>query len=69
MTKFQSPMARYARQYWPTVVLFALLLAIWQLAVTYGGIREYLLPRPISVWNALWYSEFAWAPHIWTTTV
>ena len=29
---------------WPSVVLFAVLLACWQLAVTVFRVREYLLP-------------------------
>lgn len=58
-----------SRQYWPTFALFAFLLASWQAAVTFGGIREYLLPSPLSVWNALWHGETAWAGHLWTTTL
>ena len=65
MTKFST----LSRQYWPTLVLFALLLARWQLAVSLGGIREYLLPSPLSVWNALWHGDIAWVPHLWTTTL
>jgi NitT/TauT family transport system permease protein len=55
-------------QYWPTVALFVALIAIWQVAVSFGGIREYLLPAPLSVWNALWGGEVAWTQHLWTTT-
>ena len=40
------------RQYWPTAALFAGLIAVWQLAVSTTGIREYLLPAPLSVWDA-----------------
>ncbi len=65
MTKFSAQL----RQYWPTVVLFAALLAIWQITVSVGGVREYLLPAPISVWNGLWSNEIAWGQHIWTTTL
>jgi NitT/TauT family transport system permease protein len=65
MTKFGA----LSRQYWPTLILFAFLLASWQAAVTFGGIREYLLPAPLSVWNALWHGEIAWGQHLWTTTV
>ena len=64
MTKFGT----LANRYWPTLVLFALLLASWQAAVTFGNIREYLLPAPLSVWNALWHGDTAWWPHLWTTT-
>jgi len=42
MTKFNA----LGRQYWPTIILFILLLAAWQLTVSVGGIREYLLPAP-----------------------
>ena len=56
------------RQYAPTIVLFLLLLATWQAAVTFSGIREYLLPSPISVWNALWTGEISWSQHLWVTT-
>jgi NitT/TauT family transport system permease protein len=64
MTKLSS----FGRQYWPTIMLFAFLLASWQAAVTFGGIREYLLPAPLSVWNALWHGDTQWAQHLWTTT-
>ena len=56
------------RQYTPTVALFIALLGLWQIAVSIGGIREYLLPAPASVWNSLWNPEVAWAQHLWATT-
>ena len=56
------------RQYLPTVALFIALLGIWQIAVSFGGIREYLLPAPASVWNSLWNPEVSWAQHLWATT-
>jgi len=56
------------RQYWPTAALFVALIVVWQLAVSFTGIREYLLPAPLSVWNAMWYGEIAWAQHLWATT-
>ena len=56
------------RQYAPTIVLFLVLLATWQAAASFSGIREYLLPSPISVWNALWTGEIAWSQHLWVTT-
>jgi len=57
-----------SRRYWPTAALFVALIVAWQLAVSLSGIREYLLPAPLSVWNALWYPEVPWAQHLWTTT-
>jgi len=58
----------WIRQYWPTAALFVALIAIWQLTVSITGIREYLLPPPLSVWNALWHPDITWAQHIWVTT-
>ena len=63
MKNIQSSLFRY----WPTVALFALLLAVWQLTVSYAGIREYLLPAPLAVWNAMWHGEISWAQHLWFT--
>lgn len=65
MAKFQSLL----RQYWPTLALFVLLLALWQFGVRVGGIREYLLPAPASVWSALFFGETTWAHHLLVTTV
>jgi NitT/TauT family transport system permease protein len=64
MTKLSA----LCRQYWPTLVLFAVLLAIWQYVTASGAIREYLLPAPLSVWNAFSMGEITWAQHIWATT-
>jgi NitT/TauT family transport system permease protein len=57
-----------AQQYWPTIILFVALLILWQLAVSLGGIREYLLPAPLSVLRGLFDPDIAWGQHIWTTT-
>ena len=51
----------------PAVILFAVLILVWQLAVSFLGIREYLLPSPISVWRAMTSSTIDWAGHIWVT--
>jgi len=64
MTKLKA----LGRQYWPTIVLFIALLAIWQGVAMFSGIREYLLPSPVSVWAALWSNEIPWSQHLWITT-
>src|SRR4030095_8910880 len=65
MMKFQSLL----RQYWPTVALFGFLLASWQVAVSVGGIRGYLLPSPPAVCNALGRAATAGAQHLWVPTL
>jgi NitT/TauT family transport system permease protein len=49
--------------------LFGLLLLFWQLAVSLFGIREYLLPSPLAVVEALGGGDIPWARHIWVTGV
>lgn len=53
----------------PAFALFALLIVLWQFAVTFAGIREYLLPSPLAVWQSLVSSQIDWAGHIWVTGV
>jgi NitT/TauT family transport system permease protein len=50
-------------------VLFAALIALWQVAVSFFGIREYLLPSPASVLDALLSSRIDWWGHIVVTSV
>jgi NitT/TauT family transport system permease protein len=53
----------------PSIGLFLGLLALWQLASTTLGIREYLLPSPIVVARALTSGEIPWTGHAWTTAL
>lgn len=64
-----SPLRRRLGGYLPSLVLFAAVLAIWQLAVSVFGIREYILPSPSSVVRALTSGEIPWLSHLWITTV
>jgi NitT/TauT family transport system permease protein len=51
----------------PAMCLFIVLIALWQLAVMFLDIREYLLPGPVAVWRALLGDEIPWGRHLWVT--
>lgn len=53
----------------PAIALFAAFILLWQFAVTVLGIREYLLPSPASVVEAMFNSEIDWVGHIWVTAL
>jgi NitT/TauT family transport system permease protein len=53
----------------PSIVLFAAVLALWQLASTSLGVREYILPSPMVVGRALVSGEIPWASHAATTAL
>jgi NitT/TauT family transport system permease protein len=53
----------------PAIALFVVLVGAWQAAVTGFGVREYILPSPLTVLRALMGSEIPWAGHVWITTL
>jgi len=55
--------------YLPALAIFAAFIGLWQLAVSFLGLREYLLPSPLSVLQALVGDEIPWGRHIWVTGV
>lgn len=65
----KAPLRTRIWQQLPAGALFVGLVALWQLAVSFGDIREYLLPSPLSVWRAMTGDEIPWSRHIWVTGV
>jgi NitT/TauT family transport system permease protein len=53
----------------PALVIFAVFILLWQLAVSFLEVREYLLPSPGSVLRAMFGDEIPWGRHIWVTGV
>ena len=53
----------------PSLGLFAVLLLAWQLAGPVFGIREYLLPGPLSVARAMLSRTISWPSHLTITTL
>lgn len=62
-------MPRWVARNLPAAGLFAVLLVAWQLAVTVFGLREYILPSPLTVLRALGGHEVPWLGHLGITTV
>ena len=69
MTDTVRMVVRSLGRHWPTFAIFAGLIVLWQLAVTFLGMREYLLPSPMAVLRAMFGDEIPWGNHIWVTAV
>ena len=61
--------ARWLANYLPALAIFAAFVVLWQLAVSFLGVREYLLPSPASVVRAMFGDEIPWGRHLWVTGV
>ena len=57
------------RRLFPATLMFVGVLGVWQLAVSGLGVREYLLPSPLSVLKAMGPGEIAWTKHISITAM
>ena len=62
-------MLRWLVGYLPALAIFAALIVVWQLAVSFLGIREYLLPSPGAVLRAMFGDEIPWGRHLWVTAL
>jgi NitT/TauT family transport system permease protein len=64
-----SSSLRWLVSYLPALAIFAALIVVWQLAVSFLGIREYLLPSPGAVLRAMVGDEIPWGRHLWVTAL
>ena len=64
-----SRAARWVGAYLPAIGIFAGFIALWQLAVSAFGVREYLLPGPLLVLREMFGGDIPWARHTWVTAV
>jgi NitT/TauT family transport system permease protein len=60
---------RALSRYLPAAALFVALIVAWQLAVTVLGVREYLLPAPVTVARAMIGDEIPWLRHVGITSL
>ncbi len=54
---------RWLVEHLPALGLFVAAIVLWQVAVSFLGVREYLLPSPAEVLSAMFSSEIPWARH------
>jgi len=60
--------AAWLRRRGGALAIFALLIALWEVAVRVTGIKEYLLPPPSTVWVEFWKRHEIVAGGAWVTT-
>lgn len=65
MSKLQKTLAHYL----PAIGIFVAFIALWQAAVSFFDIREYLLPGPWAVLQAMVGSDIPWWSHTWVTAL
>lgn len=53
----------------PAAAVFVTLIVLWLLAIRLFDIREYLLPGPRAVLQAMLGDEIPWSRHIWVTAL
>lgn len=60
-------LARKTLETLPAILLFVGVILLWQFATSVLGVREYLLPSPARVLEAMFSTETDWFVHIWVT--
>ena len=69
MSRSSTKLQRWSARYLPAVILFAAFIVLWQVAVSVFDIREYLLPSPWAVLQAMTLDEIQWLDHAWVTAL
>jgi len=69
MAEARALVRRGVARYAPAATIFAALIVVWQFAVSFLGLREYLLPSPMAVVRAMTGDEIPWGRHLWVTGV
>lgn len=64
-----SRLARLVVEVGPAVAIFAAFILLWQVAVSFLGVREYLLPSPLAVLREMFAGDIPWARHAWVTAL
>ena len=59
---------RWVRSRAGALAIFALLFVVWELAVRFTGVKEYLLPAPSRVWTEFWKRHELVAGAAWVTS-
>ena len=59
---------RWLRRRSGALAIFVLLFVVWELAVRFTGVKEYLLPPPSKVWTEFWKRHDQIAGAAWVTT-
>jgi len=65
----RNKITRWLAHYLPAIGLFIGFVILWQLAVSVFDIREYLLPSPGAVVQAMFSDEIPWLGHTWVTAL
>ncbi len=64
-----SRLVRLVVEIGPAVAIFAAFILLWQVAVSFLGVREYLLPSPLAVLREMFAGDIPWARHAWVTAL
>ena len=59
---------KFFYRYWPAILAHVLLLAAWEIAVTWGHVPSFILPTPESTVATLTDAHYNWIKHVGATS-